>query len=108
LQNYSSLPGQAKYAGGAIASTFVGEFFDWAPVKAALSVTALPMLEDPIQATELHTSFDGALSWYAWPTDGGNSIIPGPMTTIWDDKYFEWLAGKPYLVCIDSSPFRYC
>ncbi|KAJ7812404.1 glycoside hydrolase [Mycena olivaceomarginata] len=98
LQNYSSLPGQAKYAGGAIASTFVGEFFDWAPVKAALSVTALPMLEDPIQATELHTSFDGALSWYAWPTDGGNSIIPGPMTTIWDDKYFEWLAGKPYLM----------
>ncbi|KAF7328957.1 Alpha-1,3-glucanase/mutanase [Mycena venus] len=96
--NYSSLPGQAKWNGGAIASTFVGEFFDWAPVKAVLPVTALPMLEDPIQATELHTSFDGALSWYAWPTDGGNSIIPGPMTTIWDDKYFEWLAGKPYIM----------
>ncbi|KAJ7675128.1 glycoside hydrolase [Mycena rosella] len=101
LQNYSSLPGQAKYDGGAIASTFLGEFFDWAPVKAVLNVTALPNMEDPIQVTELKTSFDGAFSWYAWPTDGGNSIIPGPMTTIWDDKFVLWLTGRPYMLIAD-------
>ncbi|KAJ6510689.1 glycoside hydrolase [Mycena sanguinolenta] len=98
LQNYSSLPGQAKYNGGAIASTFVGEFFDWTPVKAVLDITALPNMEDPIQTTYLKTDFDGAFSWLAWPTDGGNSIIPGPMTTVWDDKFFEWLDGKPYMM----------
>ncbi|KAJ7175144.1 glycosyl hydrolase family 71-domain-containing protein [Mycena crocata] len=86
------------YAGGAIASTLVGEFFDWAPVKAALPITALPNFEDPIQDTTLHTSFDGAFSWLPWATDGGNSIIPGPMTTVWDDKCFQFLAGKPYMM----------
>ncbi|KAJ7133904.1 glycoside hydrolase [Mycena crocata] len=65
LRNYSSLPGQAMYAGGVIASTFVGEFFDWAPVKATLPITA---------------------------------IIPGPMTTVWDDRFFQFLAGKPYMM----------
>ncbi|KAJ7177411.1 glycoside hydrolase [Mycena crocata] len=98
LRSYSSLPGQAMYAGGAIASTFVGEFFDRAPAKAALSITALPNFEDPIQATTLHTNFDGAFSWLPWPTDGGNSIIPGPMTTVWDDRFFQFLAGKPYMM----------
>ncbi|KAJ7177107.1 glycoside hydrolase [Mycena filopes] len=98
LQNYSSLPGQAKYAGGAIASTFVGEFFDWAPVKAVLPITALPNFEDPIQASQLHTSFDGGFSWLPWPTDGGNSIIPGPITEVWDLKFFQFLAGRPYMM----------
>ena len=61
------------------------------------NITALPNLQDPAEVDSEHTSFDGAFSWYAWPTDGGNSIIPGPMTTIWDDKFIANLAGRPYM-----------
>ncbi|KAG4035498.1 hypothetical protein MFRU_001g02670 [Monilinia fructicola] len=99
MNKYASHPGQMQYNGGAIVSTFVGDSFNWAPVKAGTNHTlfAIPMMQDPIEATYQPTSFDGAFSWLAWPTDGGNSIIPGPMTTIWDDKYFLYLAGKPYM-----------
>ena len=99
MQQYAGHPAQMQYSGGAVVSTFVGDSFDWGPVKANNShaIFAIPMLQDPIEATEEHTSFDGAFSWLAWPTDGGNSIIPGPMTTIWDDRFFTDLAGKPYM-----------
>ncbi|EJD46378.1 glycoside hydrolase [Auricularia subglabra TFB-10046 SS5] len=109
LANYSSHPAQAQYNGGQIASTFVGDWFDWGPVKAALGtkLTALPHLQDPIEARDNRQSIDGALSWYAWPTDGGNSIIPGPMTTIWDDHYFEFLAGKIYLASVSPWFFTH-
>lgn len=96
---YAGHPAAMQYNGGAIVSTFVGDSFDWGPVKAGTShqIFAIPMMQDPAEALSLHTSFDGAFSWYAWPTDGGNSIIPGPMTTIWDDRYVTDLAGKPYM-----------
>jgi glucan endo-1,3-alpha-glucosidase len=99
LSNYTALDAHAKYNGGAIVSTFVGDNFDWKPVKEAVStpLTALPNLQDPAEATNLQTGLDGAFSWYAWPTDGGNSIIPGPMTTVWDDRFIEDLAGRPYM-----------
>ena len=99
MQQYSGHPAQLQYDGGAVVSTFVGDSFDWGPVKAATShkITAIPMMQDPAEINSLKTSFDGAFSWYAWPTDGGNSIIPGPMTTVWDDKYINWLAGRPYM-----------
>ncbi|KAH7100744.1 glycosyl hydrolase family 71-domain-containing protein [Auriculariales sp. MPI-PUGE-AT-0066] len=87
LANYSSHPGQAKYDGGQIASTFVGDSFDWGPVKSALGskLTALP------------TSRTLLRLWLAWPTDGGNSIIPGPMTTTWDDRFVEFLDDRIYM-----------
>lgn len=99
MNMYAAHPAAAMHDGGAIVSTFVGEYFDWAPVKAAVNhkLIALPNMEDPYQVTNLHTSFDGAFSWYAWPTDGGNSIIKGPMTTVWDDKFMGNLAGRPYM-----------
>lgn len=99
LANYSDHPGQAKYNGGQIASTFVGDSFDWGPVKSALGskLTALPNLQDPIESVNNTKSIDGALSWLAWPTDGGNSIIPGPMTTTWDDRYVQDLGDLIYL-----------
>ncbi|TGO22814.1 hypothetical protein BPAE_0154g00250 [Botrytis paeoniae] len=99
MNKYSSHPGQMQYNGGAMVSTFVGDYFDWAPVKAATnhSIFAIPMMQDPIEASYLSTSFDGAFSWLAWPTDGGNSIIPGPMSTSWDDKFLTYLKGKPYM-----------
>ncbi|KAJ7068693.1 glycoside hydrolase [Mycena amicta] len=107
LQNYSSLPSQARYNGKPIISTFVGEFFDWATVKPTVDVFAIPNLEDPAQVNTLSTSFDGAFSWYAWPTDGGNSIISGPMTTIWDDKFVTNLktAGKGQIYMMPVSPW---
>ncbi|KAF7956672.1 hypothetical protein EAE96_004005 [Botrytis aclada] len=99
MNKYASHPGQMQYNGGAVVSTFVGDYFDWAPVKAGTnhSIFAIPMMQDPIEATYLTTSFDGAFSWLAWPTDGGNSIIPGPMSTSWDNKFLTNLKGKPYM-----------
>jgi glucan endo-1,3-alpha-glucosidase len=100
LRNYSSHPAQAYYGDGALASTFVGDSFDWAPVKASLAplkVFAVPMLQDPNYLSHATTSIDGAFSWYAWPTDGGNSVISGPITTIWDDKYLQNKGSKIYM-----------
>jgi glucan endo-1,3-alpha-glucosidase len=99
MQMYSGHPAQMQYNGGAVVSTFFGDSFNWAPVKAGTShaIFAIPNLQDPIEATYENTASDGAFSWLAWPTDGGNSIIPGPMTTIWDDKFVIDLAGKPYM-----------
>lgn len=98
--NYSSHPAQAHYNDGAIVSTFVGDSMDWNAVKNALpdqKITALPMIQDPAYISQANTGLDGAFSWYAWPTDGGNSIIPGPMTTIWDDRYLSNLGDLPYM-----------
>lgn len=98
--NYSASPAQAYYNDGAIVSTFVGDSFDWNAVKNALpdqKITALPNIQDPSYVANANTGLDGAFSWYGWATDGGNSVIPGPMTTIWDDRFIENLAGRPYM-----------
>jgi glucan endo-1,3-alpha-glucosidase len=105
MQEYSAHPAQMQYNGGAVVSTFVGDSFNWAPVKAGTShaIFAIPNLQDPIEATHENTAFDGAFSWLAWPTDGGNSIIPGPMTIIWDDRFVTDRAGKPYMARKSTS-----
>lgn len=100
MQEYAGHPAQMQYNGGALVSTFVGDSFDWTPVKAntSHSLYALPNLQDPAEwASDGQRSPNGAFSWYAWPTDGGNSIIPGPMTTIWDDRYLTDLNGSTYM-----------
>ncbi|KAK1637957.1 glycoside hydrolase family 71 protein [Colletotrichum phormii] len=99
--NYSAHPAQARYDGGAIVSTFVGDNMNWTAVKNGMppgqKLTALPMIQDPAWLSVANTGLDGAFSWYAWPTGGGNSIIPGPMTTIWDDRYLANLGSRPYM-----------
>ncbi|KAL4871081.1 hypothetical protein BDV12DRAFT_206924 [Aspergillus spectabilis] len=101
MQKYASHPGQFQYNGAALVSTFVGDSFNWNPVKSAVShpIFAVPNLQDPNWAGSANTGIDGAFSWYGWPTDGGNSIIPSPMTTIWDDRFRSNLerAGKVYM-----------
>lgn len=99
MQKYSSHPAQLQYNGAALVSTFVGDSFDWGPVKAQTNHTifAVPNLQDPAEAKSATTSIDGAFSWYAWPTDGGNSIIPGPMTTRWDVMFIQDLGDKAYM-----------
>ncbi|KAF3906794.1 hypothetical protein AA313_de0208003 [Arthrobotrys entomopaga] len=99
VQQYANHPAQAMYDSGAIVSTFVGDSFNWQQVKNGVShkVEALPMLQDPAEVTG-RTDIDGAFSWLAWPTYGGNSIAPLPMTTVWDDKFIANLAGKPYMM----------
>ncbi|KAI0484353.1 glycoside hydrolase family 71 protein [Xylariaceae sp. FL0804] len=107
--NYSASAAQAYYDGGAIVSTFVGDTFDWTAVKDALpdvNITALPNIEDPT-AIPTDTGLDGVLSWYAWPTDGDNSIIPGPMTTKWDDEFISSLDGKPYMAPVSPWFFTH-
>lgn len=99
MNQYASHPAQAQYGGGALVSTFIGDTFDWAPVKAGSSheLFAIPNMQDPYGPSYHTTDFDGVFSWYAWPTAGGNSIIPGPMTTVWDNLFISNLAGKPYM-----------
>ncbi|OJJ73093.1 hypothetical protein ASPBRDRAFT_73559 [Aspergillus brasiliensis CBS 101740] len=100
MQQYANHPAQMQYRGGAVVSTFVGDSFNWGPVKQATShpIHAVPNLQDPAAASSNgQRGADGAFSWYAWPTDGGNSIIKGPMTTIWDDRYIKDLAGTTYM-----------
>lgn len=99
MQTYADHPGQFQYNGAALVSTFVGDSFDWGPVKRAVDhpIFAVPNLQDPNWAGHATTSIDGAFSWYAWPTDGGNSIIKGPMTTIWDDRFRNNLKDKVYM-----------
>ncbi|KAI1275720.1 glycoside hydrolase family 71 protein [Xylaria sp. FL0933] len=114
--NYSSHPAQAYYRlvsyqyGGAIVSTFVGDNMNWNAVKSALpgkKITALPNIQDPSFLANAQTGLDGAFSWYAWPTDGGNSIIPGPMTTIWDQRFIQNLAGRPYMAPVSPWFFTH-
>ncbi|KAI0192685.1 glycoside hydrolase family 71 protein, partial [Xylaria flabelliformis] len=118
--NYSSHPAQARYRdaifanilsdGGAIVSTFVGDNMNWNAVKQALpnqKITALPNIQDPNYLASAQTGLDGAFSWYAWPTDGGNSIIPGPMTTIWDNRFISNLAGRPYMAPVSPWFFTH-
>lgn len=98
--NYSDHPGQAKYNGGALVSTFVGDSMDWNAVKNGLGgkkITVIPMVQDPNSLSHITNGIDGAFSWYAWPTDGGNSVIKGPMTTFWDNKFLQNLGDKPYM-----------
>ncbi|KAL2829215.1 glycoside hydrolase [Aspergillus cavernicola] len=101
MKMYASHPGQFQYNDAALVSTFVGDNFNWTPVKNAVEhpIFAVPNLQDPNWSGSANTGIDGAFSWYAWPTDGGNSIILGPMTTIWDDRFRSNLqrAGKIYM-----------
>lgn len=66
-------------------------------------LTVLPMIQDASYLSRQTTGIDGALSWYGWPTDGGNRVIKGPMTTVWDEKYLKskgkltYMARKIYL-----------
>ncbi|KAI2726397.1 CAZyme family GH71 [Penicillium roqueforti] len=100
MKQYAGHPAQMQYKGAAVVSTFVGDSFNWDAVRQGTPnpIYALPNLQDPAEATtDAAQSADGAFSWLAWPTDGGNSIIPGPMTTIWDDRFVHYLAGKTYM-----------
>ncbi|CAI7644732.1 unnamed protein product [Penicillium glandicola] len=100
MKQYAGHPAQMQYKGAAVVSTFVGDSFNWDAVRQGTPhpIYALPNLQDPAEATTGPAkSADGAFSWLAWPTDGGNSIIPGPMTTIWDDRFVHFLAGKSYM-----------
>ncbi|KAI0541346.1 glycoside hydrolase family 71 protein [Xylaria digitata] len=99
-----------NYNDGAIVSTFVGDSMDWNAVKNELpdqKITALPNIQDPSFLANAQTGLDGAFSWYAWPTDGGNSIIPGPMSTVWDDRFIENLAGRPYMAPVSPWFFTH-
>ncbi|RAL06556.1 glycoside hydrolase family 71 protein [Aspergillus homomorphus CBS 101889] len=97
---YANHPGQMKYRGGAVVSTFLGDNFDWGPVKQGTldPIHVIANLQDPASAFSNRVrSVDGAFSWYAWPTNGDNSIVKGPMTTVWDDRFISNLAGTTYM-----------
>ncbi|KAE8151799.1 glycoside hydrolase [Aspergillus avenaceus] len=100
MKQYANHPAQMQYNGGALVSTFVGDSFNWGPVKQNTphKIWSVPNLQDPsAAASNGGRGVDGAFSWYAWPTDGGNSIIPSPMTTIWDDRFIKSLNGQTYM-----------
>ncbi|PYI04616.1 glycoside hydrolase [Aspergillus sclerotiicarbonarius CBS 121057] len=100
MQKYSNHPAQMQYKSGALVSTFVGDSFNWGPVKQGTShpIHAVPNLQDPAAASSNgQRGADGAFSWYAWPTDGGNSIVNRPMDTVWDERYVNDLKGTTYM-----------
>lgn len=100
METYAGHAAAMQYNDAAVVSTFIGDSFDWTPVKAGTnhSIWALPNLQDPAEASsDSQRSADGAFSWYAWPTDGGNSIISGPMTTVWDDRFVADLGNATYM-----------
>lgn len=110
---YAAHPAQAMFNGGALVSTFVGDSFNWNAVKSALGsqkVTVIPNMQDPasLGSVSNQLGIDGAFSWYAWPTDGGNSVIKGPMTTVWDMRYIEGLGGRPYMARKSSRTRIWC
>ncbi|QKX57534.1 uncharacterized protein TRUGW13939_04651 [Talaromyces rugulosus] len=110
MQTYAGHPAQMQYNDAAIVSTFVGDSFDWGPVKAGTnhSLWALPNLQDPAESsTNTQRSADGAFSWYGWPTDGGNSIISGPMTTRWDDMFVSDLGNQTYMAPVSPWFFTH-
>jgi len=65
------------------------------------------MIQDPGSLANPTAGLDGAFSWYAWPTDGGNSVIEGPMTTVWDDKFLENLGDMPYMAPVSPWFFTH-
>lgn len=102
LNTYATHPAAAYYNGGALVSTFIGDYFDWKAVKAQIGgkkLAVIPMLQDPFYITYQTTGLDGAFSWYAWASGGGNSPVPGPMTTAWDQKFLSYTdqANLPYM-----------
>ncbi|KAH8694166.1 putative glucan endo-1,3-alpha-glucosidase agn1 precursor [Talaromyces proteolyticus] len=110
MQTYAGHPAQMQYNNAAIVSTFVGDSFDWTPVKAGTnhSLWALPNLQDPAESSSnTQRGADGAFSWYAWPTDGGNSIIEGPMTTRWDDMFVSDLKTQSYMAPVSPWFFTH-
>ena len=97
---YANHTAQLMYNGSAMVSTFVGDSFDWAPVKASTKskkLFAIPNHTDPRGSSYQNTQFDGVFSWYAWPTSGNNQPTLAPMTTFWDDIFLTSLAGRPYM-----------
>lgn len=99
LNLYASHPAQMQYDGGAVVSTFVGDTFNWAPIKAAVNkkLFAIPHQIDPYGPRYLNTNFDGVFSWQAWHSDGHNGPAPGSLTTAADQIYMDGLNGKPYM-----------
>lgn len=100
IGTYTNHPAQARYNGGALVSTFLGDSMDWNAVKSGLNgkkITVIPMVQDPNSLSHVTNGIDGAFSWYAWPTSGDNAVIKGPITTYWDNKFLQNLGGKPYM-----------
>lgn len=102
LNTYATHPAAAYYNDGALVSTFIGDYFNWNAVKSQVGgkkLTVLPMLQDPFYITYQTSGIDGAFSWYAWASGGGNSPVPGPMTTAWDQKFISYTdqVNKPYM-----------
>lgn len=96
---YAKHPAQLMYNGSAMVSTFVGDTFNWGPVKTNTKgkVFAIPNQIDPRGSSYLDTQFDGVFSWYAWPTSGNNQPTLTPMSTFWDDIFLSSLAGRTYM-----------
>ena len=57
LQTYANHPNAARYNGGALVSSFVGDGFNWAPVRAAVNttLTIIPNYQPYSSARRLET-----------------------------------------------------
>ncbi|GCB23199.1 mutanase Pc12g07500 [Aspergillus awamori] len=65
MQQYANHPAQMQYRGGAVVSTFVGDSFNWSPVKQATShpIHAVPNLQDPIAVSPWFATHFNSKNW---------------------------------------------
>ncbi|KAJ9131754.1 glycoside hydrolase family 71 protein [Coniochaeta hoffmannii] len=100
IATYATKPSQLMIDGKAMVSSFAGDGLNTAAMRAAAEV---PIFWAPNFSPELtpdSSSVDGALNWMAWPNNGANKAPRGGSNLTvadGDEKYLNWLAGKPYI-----------
>ncbi|KAJ5383566.1 Glucan endo-1-3-alpha-glucosidase agn1 [Penicillium concentricum] len=90
MKQYAGHPAQMQYKGAAVVSTFVGDSFNWDPVRQGTPhpIYALPNLQDPAEATTgpARSADDYGESHYIGPYSAHHS----------DDGSSQWAANMPH------------
>ncbi|KAF7595364.1 hypothetical protein BBP40_006357 [Aspergillus hancockii] len=103
MNKYAAHPAQVQYGGGALVSTFVGDSFNWGPVKQGTShpIHSVPHLQDPAAVPNNPSkSVDAVSPWFSthFNTKNWVFICENLPTLRWE----QMLKLKPSLVEIVS------
>ncbi|CAH0041338.1 unnamed protein product [Clonostachys rhizophaga] len=109
IAQYGSQPGQLIVDNRIFASTFAGDGLDVNAVKSAAGsdVFFVPNFH-PEQSSA--GSVDGAFNWMGWASDGYNKAPKaGQSVSVadGDNKYLNWLGGKPYMAPVSPWFFTH-
>lgn len=92
LQTYASHPAAATYNNNPLVSTFVGDGFDWAPVRSGVSGVTLVIVPSYSPTALSGVNVDGGFQWNSWPTSDNNPIDSN-MTTDGDTYYQQQITA---------------